>query len=117
MMVPFRILLMVIFITVSGYTAVVVSNHGMGLLQVFFGDMAKMRWPGQFNLDFMCLLTLSALWLAWRHHFSPIGIVLGFAGFFGGAFFLSAYLLIESFRVEGDVKALLLGKVRARTSE
>jgi len=39
------------------------------------------------------------------------------AGFCGGAFFLSAYLLIESFRVEGDVKALLLGKVRARTSE
>lgn len=117
MMVPFRILLMVIFITVSGYTAVVVSNHGMGLLQVFFGDMAKMRWPGQFNLDFMCLLTLSALWLAWRHHFSLIGIVLGLAGFFGGAFFLSAYLLIESFRVEGDINALLIGKVRARASE
>jgi len=113
----FRIFLMGIFITISGYTAVVVSNHGMGLLQVFFRDMAKMGWPGQFNLDFMCLLMLSALWLAWRHHFSPIGIVLGFAGFFGGAFFLSAYLLIESFRVEGDVKALLLGKVRARTSE
>ena len=113
----FRILLMGIFITISGYTAMVVSNHGMGLLQVFFGDMAKMGWPGQFNLDFMCLLMLSALWLAWRQHFSPIGIFLGFAGFFGGAFFLSAYLLIESFRVEGDVKALLLGKVRARTSE
>ena len=109
----FRLLLVVIFIAISGYTAVVASNHGMGLLQVFFGDMAKMGWPGQFNLDFMCFLALSALWLSWRHHFSPIGIVLGVVGFFGGAFFLSAYLFIETFRVEGDAKALLLGKVRA----
>jgi len=62
MMNAFRIFLMGIFITISGYTAVVVSNHGMGLLQVFFRDMAKMGWPGQFNLDFMCLLMLSG-WL------------------------------------------------------
>ena len=108
----FRVLLAVIFITIFGYTTVAVLNHGMGLLQVFFGDMAKMGWPGQFNFDFMCFLILSALWLSWRHHFSFIGIIFGLAGLFGGALFLSAYLFIESFRVEGDVKVLLLGKVR-----
>ena len=84
----------------------------MDLLQVFFGDMATMGWPGQFNLDFMCFLVLSALWLSWRHHFSPIGILLGVVGFFGGALFLSAYLFIESVRAKGDFKALLPNRVR-----
>ncbi len=60
----FRILLAVIFVAIAGYTAIVIANHGMNLLPVFFGDMATMAWPGQFNLDFMCMLTLSALWVA-----------------------------------------------------
>lgn len=50
----FGVLWMVVFIAISGYTAVVASNHGIGLLQIFFGDMATMGWPGQFNLDFIC---------------------------------------------------------------
>jgi hypothetical protein len=108
----FRIFLATIFIVIAGYTGIVVANHGLGLLPIFFGDMAKMAWPGQFNLDFMSFLALSALWLAWRHNFSPAGIFLGLAGFFGGAFFLSAYLLIVSFKFNGDIKALLLGEGR-----
>jgi hypothetical protein len=50
----------VIFLAISGYTVIVINNHGIGLLPVFFGDMAEMGWPGQFNLDFMCFLALSA---------------------------------------------------------
>jgi hypothetical protein len=109
----FRILVAAIFLIIAAYTSLVVLNHGMGLLPVFFGDMAKMQWPGQFNLDFMFMLTLSGLWVSWRHQFSPAGIALGAAAFFGGALFLSAYLLVESFRVGGDTKALLLGAGRA----
>lgn len=109
----FRLFLAIIFVVVATYTSIVVSNHGLGLLSVFFGDMAKMAWPGQFNLDFMCFLALSAVWLAWRHQFSPAGFLLGLMGFFGGAFFLSAYLFIVSFKVNGDIKALLLGEARA----
>lgn len=108
----FRILLAVIFVTIAGYTAVVIANHGMNLMPVFFGDMAKLAWSGQFNLDFMCMLALSGLWVAWRHEFSPAGIGLGLLAFFGGAFFLSAYLLIVTARV-ADVRTLLLGAGRA----
>ncbi len=108
----FRILLAVIFVAIAGYTAIVIANHGMNLLPVFFGDMATMAWPGQFNLDFMCMLTLSGLWVAWRHEFSPGGIALGVLAFFGGAFFLSAYLLIVTARVQ-DARTLLLGPGRA----
>lgn len=57
--------------------------------------MAAMTWPGQFNADFMTFLSLSGLWIAWRHHFSAGGMALGF-------------------RTQGDVKALLFGVRRAR---
>lgn len=109
----FRILLALIFLTIAGYTAVTIANHGMDLISVFFGDMAEMAWPGQFNLDFLCMLVLSGLWVAWRHEFSPAGIVLGLAAAFGGALFLSAYLLVTSIAAQDDVRVLLLGPARA----
>lgn len=108
----FRILLAVIWLAIAGYTAVVVANHGTNLMAVFFGDMAKMAWPGQFNLDFLCMLLLSGLWVSWRHEFSPAGIVLGLLAVFGGALFLSAYLLIVTAKQQ-DVRLLLLGPGRA----
>lgn len=108
----FRILLAAIFVAIAAYTAIVIANHGMGLLPIFFGDMATMTWPGQFNLDFLCMLTLSGLWVAWRNEFSPAGIALGLLAFFGGAFFLSAYLLVLTARTS-DVRVVLLGSGRA----
>lgn len=97
-MILFRLLLALMFVAISGYTAVVVAHHGLDLFSAFFGDMAKLMWPGQFNLDFMCLLFLSGLWVSHRHRFRPIGLLLGLGAFFGGVSFLSVYLLIESFR-------------------
>lgn len=112
-MTAFRLLLIVLFAIIFVYTAIVISNHGFDLFTVFFGDMAAMAWPGQFNLDFMSMLTLSGLWIAWRHHFSPTGLVLGLLAVFGGALFLSAYLFFASLSAKGDVRELLLGKARA----
>lgn len=91
---------------------VVIANHGLGLFPVFFGDMVKLAWPGQFNLDFMCMLALSGLWVAYRHRFRATGLLLGLCACIGGASFLSVYLLVESFRVRADVAALLLGENR-----
>lgn len=111
-MAAFRAFLVAMFVVIAGYTLVVASNHGTNLLPVFFGDMAAMEWPGQFNLDFMCMLLLSGLWVSWRHRFSAAGLVLGLIAVFGGALFLSAYLLVASIRAKGDVGALLLGQAR-----
>ena len=70
-MLAFRVMLSLILIILSAYTVKVLSTEGFTLFQVFFGDMAKLQWPGQFNLDFLFMLSLSAVWVAWRNRFSP----------------------------------------------
>ena len=112
-MTAFRVFLAIIFVVVGTYTAIVGANHGYGLFAVFFGDMATMGWPGQFNLDFMFMLALSALWVSWRHQFSGAGLLLGMLAFLGGAPFLSIYLFIVAGQTQGNAKELLLGKARA----
>ena len=109
----FRVFLAVVIAGAFIYTATVGITHGWNLLPVFFGDIVAMTWAGQFNMDFTCFLLLSGLWLAWRHAFSPSGIVLGVVGVFGGILVLAPYLLLASLDARGDVKVLLLGRVRA----
>ena len=109
----FKILLSVLLIAVVVYTIPVVLNHGPNLFPQFFGDIAKMGWAGQFNVDFMGFLVLSGLWMAWRHHFSVGGLLLGVIGFFGGIPALAIYLLIQMRAVNGDIAQLMLGKARA----
>ena len=112
-MTVFRIFLALIVVVCSVYTAEVVMTHDVGLYGVFFGDMAAMGWPGQFNLDFMCMLALVGLWVAWRHHFSAMGLLLGFLAANLGAPFLATYLFIAVGQAKGDMKEVLLGTARA----
>jgi hypothetical protein len=112
-MTAFRLILTLILVAIVAYTVPVVANHGIDLLPVFFGDIARMGWPGQFNVDFLGFLVLSGLWLAWRHRFSAGGIALGVLGFFGGAPVLTAYLLVVSYRADGDWAVIMLGPGRA----
>lgn len=112
-MILLRLFLATCLVVILAYTAVTVANHGWNLLPVFFGDMAEMGWPGQFNLDFMTFLALSAIWVAWRHRFSGAGLGLAVLAFFGGMLFLSVYLLVQLQRTGGDLKVVLLGEGRA----
>lgn len=109
----FRTLLILMIATLFAYTATVGLRHGWNLFAIFFGDIAAVTWPGQFNLDFTCLLIFTGVWLAWRHHFSPTGLALGLLGVVGGTSVLAPYLLVASFRAEGDISVLLLGRARA----
>lgn len=113
-MTVFRIYLIVSLVLVAGYTTFVVAAHGFDFAPVFFGDLTKMSWAGQFNADFLSFLALGGLWLAWRHHFSPGGIALGLLIFAGGMPFLASYLVFQSFRPGADARSLLLGERRAR---
>jgi hypothetical protein len=104
----FRAWLVLILAVVGAYTASVIRNHGLNLFAPFFGDMARLGWPGQFNLDFMFMLSLSALWVAWRNRFSGSGLALGVAAFLLGAPFLAAYLLLLLSQTRGDLRAVLV---------
>ena len=108
-----RLFLATCLIAIIGYTSVTIAHHGLNLMPVFFGDMTEMAWPGQFNLDFMTFLALSAIWVSWRHQFSVGGLALALIAFLGGMLFLSAYLLFHSFKTGGDINTLLLGEARA----
>jgi hypothetical protein len=105
----FRIWLIFVFLIVSVYTASVVSLYGLNLFPYFFGDMMKMGWAGQFNLDFMFMLAFSAMWMAWRNEFAPQGLGLAVLAFFFGAPFLCLYLFYLSRQTNGDVVKMLIG--------
>jgi hypothetical protein len=109
----FRLFLIAALGVITVYTAIVIANHGLTLFPVFFGDMAAMGWAGQFNLDFMFVLALSALWTAWRNGFSPAGLGLAVVAFLGGMPFLCIYLLYLLARTGGDLRRVLLGDARA----
>ena len=109
----FRLFLALCMVAIVGYTSVTVANYGWNLVPIFFGDIAKMAWPGQFNLDFMCFLLLAGIWVSWRHHFRPAGLALGLLATFGGMMFMSVYLLVQSLLTRGDVATLMLGPERA----
>lgn len=110
-----RIYLVAAFLAVAVYTIMVVGTQGWDLVSVFLQDLTAINWAGQFNLDFLAYLWLSALWLAWRHDFSAAGIGLALVASVGGMLFLAIYLLTVSFRTDGNLKALLLGPRRANT--
>ena len=69
-----------------------------------------MTWPGQFNLDFMLMLVLSASWTAWRNKFSGTGLLLAVIAFFGGAGFLLPYLTYLAWKHDGDTRRVLIGE-------
>ncbi len=112
-MTAFKAFLVFAWAGLVAYTGMVIAAHGLDLLPIFFGDIVKGGWPGQFNFDFTCFLALSALWTAWRNGFSVAGLILGLVAFVGGAGFLLPYLFILASQSRGDVACILLGPARA----
>ena len=105
----FRFWLVFVFLVISVYTLAVISQYGVNLFPFFFGDMMKMGWAGQFNLDFMFMLVFSAMWTAWRNEFSTPGLGLAVLAFFFGAPFLCLYLFYLSREADGDLVQVLIG--------
>ena len=105
----FRLLLVAMLAAILLYTGFTISQHGWNLLPHFFSAIGEMTWQGQFNFDFMMMLTISGLWTAWRNGFTGRAIALGAVAVFFGIMFLSAYLLYLTFSTNGDVNRILLG--------
>ncbi len=112
----FRPVLLALWLILAAFTAGVISKHGLGLLPIFFGDIAKVEWPGQFNLDFLTFLVLSASWVAWRSRWSAQSWLLAVIAFFAGGGFLLLYLVYLISKHGGAPDAVLLGD-RAKRSD
>ncbi|MFZ4620570.1 MAG: hypothetical protein ACOYNS_08425 [Bacteroidota bacterium] len=106
----FRLFLFVMFSIALLYTITVASRYGMNIFPIFFGDIMSVIWTGQFHLDFVCYLMLSGIWVAWRHRYSPFGIVMGAFCTIGGILVFAPYLFAVGIMGNGSVKELMLGK-------
>lgn len=109
----FRALMVIFFISIVLYTTKVGYDYGWDLFSIFIENLTALNWSGQFNLDFMTYLSLSALWLAWRHQFSTGGIALALLAAVGGILIFAPYLFFASLQANGDMKILLLGEEKA----
>ena len=109
----FRLLLVFVILAVGIYTVPVLMEHGFTLYPIFFGDIAAMGWPGQFNVDFLAMLVMSAIYVGWREGAMDgrvgRGLVLGLLAFNLGAPFLAGYLLWKS-RGKSSVRDVLVGQ-------
>ncbi len=108
-----RSLLVVMLGSLASYTLIVTGRVGWNPLPSFVGDIVALIWPGQLHLALMYCLLLAGVWIAWRHQFTVAGVALGALSVVGGVLFLVPYLLVVSFRVQGDAITFVLGPARA----
>lgn len=112
-MVQFRVLVTVLFVGIIGYTIMVVSNYGWNFFPTYISAIAEGSWQGQFTVDFSFYLLLSAVWITWRHRYSPLGFAMGGLALIGGMMFFAPYLLLASIRARGEITPFLLGSDQA----
>ena len=95
---------LMLYVTVKAITTLGTNAAGA----TFFGDMAH-PWRAQFNSDFGFHLLLVAAWFIYRDRSWLRGIVFGLLAINLGSIFTFAFLFIETFRTNGDMRRLLLG--------
>ena len=102
-------LLVVQTIGLMMYTILAMQNDGGNFLVRAQEFAMSMTWMGQFALDFQCYLILSALWIAWRNHFSTLSIIIALVAMILGIIAFAPYLLFLIAKEKGDLKAILVG--------
>ena len=105
-----RGILITLLIALVIYTFFTIQKDGFNFFAKAFGYLQSMEWSGQFSLDFLCYLILSALWVAWREGLTGQAYLLALLASVGGFLFLSVYLLILIGKSNGNIKQVLLGK-------
>ena len=89
------------------YTFLAFQSQGPDLFSFFLGNIKELGWNGQFNLDFACYLTLSGLWIMWRHQYRLGAVVFGFAAMILGIIVFAPYLILLLIQHQGDLKKVL----------
>lgn len=105
----FKGLLIIQTIALIVYTVIAFKSEGANLFSIALFNVQSLNWNGQFNLDFSCYLTLSALWIMWRNEFSLNAIIVGVIALVFGIIFFSPYVLYLLKKENGNIKRLLIG--------
>jgi hypothetical protein len=106
----FKLLLVVQTIGLLIYTFLAYRAEGPDLFNVFIVNINSLTWTGQFNLDFLCYLILSGLWIMWRSKFDPKSIIIGIIAMILGIVFFAPYILWLLMIENGDISRVLIGK-------
>jgi hypothetical protein len=91
------------------YTFFAFQSEGADLFTVFTNNVFSLNWSGQFNLDFLCYLTLSGFWIMWRNNFTTKSILVGLAAMVLGIVMFAPYLLWQTNKENGNIKRVLIG--------
>jgi hypothetical protein len=105
----FKTLLIVQTIGLLIYTFFAFQTEGADLFSVFTNNVLSLNWSGQFNLDFLCYLTLSGFWIMWRNNFATKSIFLGLVAMVLGIVLFAPYLLWLTNKENGNIKRVLIG--------
>jgi hypothetical protein len=105
-----RALLAVGWLVVAWATFRAGSTLGLGVAgDIFLADLSH-PWRGQFNLDFLGHLVLIAVWLVWSASSRTLGVAFGLLAVIGGGLFTFAYLFVQTFRHDGSIASMVLGR-------
>lgn len=105
----FKTLLIVQTIGLLIYTFYAFQSEGADLFGVFAKNVLSLNWSGQFNLDFLCYLTLSGFWIMWRNKFKTNSIFLGLVAMVLGIVMFAPYLIWLTTKENGNIKRVLVG--------
>ncbi|TAD86929.1 MAG: hypothetical protein EAY75_06880 [Bacteroidetes bacterium] len=105
----FKTVLIVQTIGLLTYTFFAFQTEGADLFSVFTNNVLSLNWSGQFNLDFLCYLTLSGFWIMWRDKFTKKSIILGLVAMVLGIVMFAPYLLWLTNKENVNIKRVLIG--------
>ena len=108
-MTSLRVSLVVFTIIIFAVTFAAAAASGSNWPAVFLGDLFALNWRSQFNADLVIHLALIGVWVAWRDGFGIKGMIYGAFCVICGGMFTFPYLLLASYRANGDPRRMILG--------
>jgi len=105
----FRFVVGVLWVALMIVSVKAVQQLGFDGANIFIADFAQ-PWRAQFNTDFSAHLALIAVWTVYREPKLWVGIPCAVLCIMCGGAFSLAYILVATFRADGDARKLLLGK-------
>ena len=105
----FRVFLLLVWIVLAIITYQAIRTLGFYEIIVVMTDLGNM-WRVQIYTDFISHGLVFIFWIIYREKSLKVGILCSLGVLAMGGLFTFAYLLNATYRVNGDMERLLLGK-------